>query len=575
MMASISHQQFSERPGASALAPSDRNKTKNHTSKLQELALLLPVPVQNGAKKLTKKEILHHVLQYIQHLHRNIEATRALLDVHTGDGEGLAQNPAPGPARRRHATPSSSPCSRKPCVWGVCQKPQKKKPARAPENQTSGRKSRRCLALDKPERVVTPPPEQQGGATGETPTLRRCPEPCGLPKAASASPRGEGGGRQAPPTVPDVAQDVACCGLPTGDSAGLAQGGPSLEAQDILEGLHFLSDAQLWPRQNLVLYDSGDEVDKAALDADPWLPVCTPEGSPQGSPLALGPLQVDLWSAPGPPGAFLGLSPSLLSSPGALLPEQILDDGAEFLSQALFEDVLLEPEPEPPAPAARAPQEDKPWGPPKEPPGPCQPSVSLEHCYLSLREDSKTPSSSSSGSSSEFSDTDSEGGQHEDAGASAEGSPSSSDEDGDRTWTPTRRPCSGPAARSKARKGHSPARPKETKKGPGPAQAKKKCVNGFIMFCRMNRKQYIRACPGTASTAATKELAQLWREMTLQERRPYCTKARRFSRQHNRIVKRASSSSEDEDWETPKPFYQLLAEKARAARALAPAPHCG
>lgn len=30
-----------------------------------------------------------------------------------------------------------------------------------------------------------------------------------------------------------------------------------------------------------------------------------------------------------------------------------------------------------------------------------------------------------------------------------------------------------------------------------------------------------RACPGTASTAATKELAQLWRVMTLQERKPY------------------------------------------------------
>lgn len=28
-------------------------------------------------------------------------------------------------------------------------------------------------------------------------------------------------------------------------------------------------------------------------------------------------------------------------------------------------------------------------------------------------------------------------------------------------------------------------------------------------------------------------------------------------------MKKVSSSSEDEDWETPKPFYQLLAEKAR------------
>lgn len=34
---------------------------------------------------------------------------------------------------------------------------------------------------------------------------------------------------------------------------------------------------------------------------------------------------------------------------------------------------------------------------------------------------------------------------------------------------------------------------------------------------------------------------------------------------NNRIVKQDSSSSEDENWETPKPFYQLLAEKARGS----------
>lgn len=49
-------------------------------------------------------------------------------------------------------------------------------------------------------------------------------------------------------------------------------------------------------------------------------------------------------------------------------------------------------------------------------------------------------------------------------------------------------------------------------------------------------------------------------------------KARRFSRRHNRIVKQESSSSEDEDWGTPKPFYQLLAEKARCSSKLAPLP---
>nr|XP_008507686.1 PREDICTED: uncharacterized protein LOC103542522 [Equus przewalskii] len=150
--------------------------------------------------------------------------------------------------------------------------------------------------------------------------------------------------------------------------------------------------------------------------------------------------------------------------------------------------------------------------------------------------------------------------------AQAQSLQSSSDEDGDYTWTPTRRASTLSPAGRKARKGRAgrgPVKPKEKKKALGAGQTKKKCVNGFIMFCRMNRKQYIRTCPGTASTAATKELARLWRVMTLRERRPYCIKARRFSRQHNRIVKQDSSSSEDDDWETPKPFYQLLAEKAR------------
>lgn len=54
------------------------------------------------------------------------------------------------------------------------------------------------------------------------------------------------------------------------------------------------------------------------------------------------------------------------------------------------------------------------------------------------------------------------------------------------------------------------------------------------------------------------------------------TKARRFSRQHNRNVKQESSSSEDDDGETPKPFHQLLAEKAQVSLGLTslPTSHC-
>lgn len=52
-----------------------------------------------------------------------------------------------------------------------------------------------------------------------------------------------------------------------------------------------------------------------------------------GSPLALGPPLNDTWSVTGHPTEILGLSPSFFSSPGKLLPEQILEDGAEYLTQ--------------------------------------------------------------------------------------------------------------------------------------------------------------------------------------------------------------------------------------------------
>lgn len=78
---------------------------------------------------------------------------------------------------------------------------------------------------------------------------------------------------------------------------------------------------------------------------------------------------------------------------------------------------------------------------------------------------------------------------------------SASDEDGDYTWTPTRRVSPLPSARRKGRRGGADKGPVKLKdkKASCPTQPKKKCVNGFIMFCRMNRKQYIRwvffGCP--------------------------------------------------------------------------------
>ncbi|KAM9756363.1 meiosis initiator protein [Dama dama] len=562
-----------EQPRTNSLSPSERKQRKNHTSKLQELALLLPVTLKTGTKKLTKKEVLLHVLQYIHYLQSCINVAKASLQLHTTHGQGglggLGWNPAAGSAKQRLSTPSSSPHSQKSRLWGACRKPRKKKPTRVSERQTRAQNPRRCLALEKPEKLETPSPDQKGGNVVGTTTPPRCLDSCSLPRAEASSSQGDRKGGRHQLTWLDVAENSVHCDISSccvkDDTRDLGSY-PAFEAQQGVETIHFLNKTPPGPREKLVSYDSGEEVGKQSPNADPWLPAWTAEGSPQESPLALGPPQITNEIETDPLKEILGLSPSLFSSPGKLLPEQILEDGSEYLTQALFEEILLDPASSPSACIFEEPQKDTPPEVPKDPSNSqdlCQSSVSLDHCYLSLSENSKVPSSAGS----EDTDTDSVWRQQQDTQGDLEGLQSSSD-DGDYTWTPTRRVSPLPTAGRKARKGRASRRPsksKGSKKAPGTPQMKKKCVNGFIMFCRMNRKQYIRACPGTASTAATKELAQLWRVMTLQERKPYCTKARRFSRQHNRIVKQDSSSSEDEDWETPKPFYQLLAEKARGS----------
>uniref|UniRef100_A0A8D1PYD2 Basic helix-loop-helix and HMG-box containing 1 n=1 Tax=Sus scrofa TaxID=9823 RepID=A0A8D1PYD2_PIG len=516
-------------PNQNQLLSPNRKQRKNHTSKLQELALLLPMALKTGTKKLTKKEILLHVLNYIQFLQKSIDVAKALLELHTTAGKAFP-SACCAPSIVLAAPSPVSPCH-----------------SAVPERQTRAQNPRRCLALDKPKKQATPSPDRKGGNVAGTTTLPRCADSRSHPKAASSPSQGDRKGGRSGLTLLEVAENSVHCDGGCLSSAFCAPQPASQLTQGTLT--HPKGTARPGSRsdstscrQKLVFYDPSEEVDKESPDADPWLPAWSPEGCPHGSPLALGPPQIDNWSLTGHPSEILGLRPSLFSSPGKLLPEQILEDGPEDLSQG--EHPGLNP------------TLDTPPGGSEDPPDShslCQSSFSLDHCYLSLSENSRALSSPSS----------------------EEGPPSSSneDEDGDYTWTPTRRATALPAAGRKARKGRAgrgPVRPKESKKAPCPPQTKKKCVNGFIMFCRMNRKQYIRACPGTASTAATKELAQLWRVMTLQERRPYCIKARRFSRQHNRIVKQDSSSSEDEDWETPKPFYQLLAEKARCSPAPAP-----
>ncbi|XP_056396619.1 meiosis initiator protein isoform X2 [Hyla sarda] len=93
-------------------------------------------------------------------------------------------------------------------------------------------------------------------------------------------------------------------------------------------------------------------------------------------------------------------------------------------------------------------------------------------------------------------------------------------------------------------------------------QLRKKCVNGFIMFCRLNRRPYLSAHPGKASTTATKDLAELWKLMSARERRPYCVRALQFSLLHDRMVRSSQSKLPHESVSPPKPVSVLLEEKA-------------
>ncbi|XP_069602248.1 meiosis initiator protein isoform X1 [Ranitomeya imitator] len=101
-------------------------------------------------------------------------------------------------------------------------------------------------------------------------------------------------------------------------------------------------------------------------------------------------------------------------------------------------------------------------------------------------------------------------------------------------------------------------------------QMRKKCVNGFIMFCRLNRRPYLSAHPGKASTAATRELAELWRLMSARERHPYCIKALQFSLLHDRLVKSGSPRLPYENVSPLKPVSVLLAEKAPLLKVIEP-----
>ncbi|XP_048185948.1 meiosis initiator protein [Perognathus longimembris pacificus] len=515
----------SEQPNNGSLGQNNRNEKKNHTIKLRELALMLPISQKSGTKKLTKKEILVHVLHYIRYLQNSINVVQTLIGCHISCWEA-------GPT----------------------------------EEQDGPQMPRRSLDLHKPEEGETTFPDPREENLGVTATPPQCPDLCD--HLSAVLPSLQDGGEEG--IFQLVAQDLAenvdsydFTNFWAMDNAEANEPKPDEEAQRAVETTFFMNKVQLSPRQMLI---SSEELDKEILE----------------SPQVVEPPQSNTWGAADYTSNNLALSPLFFSSPSKVLPQPILQDDTFYLTEGLLEDAFLQLEslPSPCSPMVPLGKDGPSWAPQELPgsSGQNRPFLPVDKCYVSLSDSSETSSGSTSEDTDTATDTESMWEQEEDLQADPEGVQSSSNED-DCSWTPTRQamnPAWGRRTAKKNRAHRVPGKPKESKKASCPAQAKKKCVNGFIMFCRMNRKQYIRACPGTASTAATKELAQLWRMMSLRERRPYCAKARRFSRQHNRVVKQENStSSEDEDWELPKPFCQLLAQRACAPpeHALPPKPH--
>ncbi|XP_074926772.1 meiosis initiator protein isoform X3 [Chelonoidis abingdonii] len=559
----------------------DGKRRGNYTNMLRELAQMLPVPLHTSYKKLTKKEILLRVLRYIEHLQASISTARTLLRCGEKEefGAGASRCVEMSACQRGcgDGTPPITPRRRRTKLLNVGKKPRKGKRSRRSEWRGANKETRRSLSLVESPWQPGQRTEADLHAAGEGAVLSLGTKQ--LPfqfsrrdlMLGSRRPTGSAFLERAEGSVPSCAADW-CVGCDREGSQEEDDVCSTCEAQlSYREQRRYDGPDLALLGQELVQYYSCEEDEEDGLDAGPWLSTQSPVCSSHGSLLLCSPGRRGqigaCWAS-----KDLGLSPSLFSSPGRLLPGHVLQGGPEELSQGLFEDVCLSPD--------SAGSSDSLAGTllrkmlpdtPLNSRNLFQSAFSLDHCYLSYSEASKTDSSPSSGVT-EFMGVWSGQLLQEGSSPGPARSVSSSEENSDSTWIPYKRTKPPPAAGRKRKKGEGGRQPEASSKSRSPLQLKKKCVNGFIMFCRLNRKQYIRACPGMASTAATRELAQLWRTMTKQERRPYCIKARRFSRLNNRIVKQdfSSGGEEEEEMEAPKPFHLLLAEKSLGSRDLGP-----
>ncbi|XP_070619762.1 meiosis initiator protein isoform X1 [Erythrolamprus reginae] len=547
----------------------DRRKRNNYTNTLKELAQMLPIPLRTSCKRLTKKEILLRVLRYIEHLQTSIDRAKSVLQGHGEEQKAAGSQPEVIPAPKRECR-EVTPRAKNPKPLAVYKKPRKRRRTRKSDRRGGvNRKVCKYLAMEagKDSTRAVPHPEEEGlPDVGDVSSILSSFQKQSTSFPSFKVPLPE-------PNQPANTNllDLTKIGVPF-DPAGWNFDGDQeyndentfsvYTAQMAYNKLHQYGGGpgNTLVRQELVHYHSScEEEEEEGPQASPWLSIQSPlKFSNVGSMQLCSPgIATRSHNC-----SDLGLSPSLFSSPARLLPPHILQGVQEELSPVLFEDVYLSPQSSnfSHTPAGTLLRKS---------------AFTLDHCYLSYSEAGKTETSPMS-RVNEILSSWREQIQEGSLPMRPEGPGSSSEENSDSTWTPCPRAkaAQGAPLRKRSKKkqkkttaaaGRRARRPmagaEKRSNASSPLQLKKKCVNGFIMFCRLNRKHFIRSCPGMASTAATRELAQLWRMMTKQERKPYCLKARRFSRLNNRIV-RDDFSSGDEDPEPPKPFHLLLAEKS-------------
>ncbi|XP_041035041.1 meiosis initiator protein-like isoform X1 [Carcharodon carcharias] len=577
-----------------------REQYRSNVNSLQELAAILPAPPQRREKRLTKKEILNQVLRYIAFLNKHICNTKSLLKNHYVaideseyylNGEESSSPEEAAQSNTEISPPSTPPTIKKMRLRNICPKPRKKKWVEKTERRQM-LKSHHCLYSEaalydnhletEGQREVKltwqePPLDTSSSSSCSQDNTVRPPGRALfltlLELAESGGPTGSGlrnTGKYETNNDPK--------GSPESDERKMNCSNES-SVYDPLVNSPYLSMKDQKLVHYLSSHDEDDDVDRS-----PWLPQESPRGgaeihSPISDSLATSGLQ-----------ATLGLSPSLFSSPGRHI--QLLQDKKENLAQALFGAVCLSPE----LPATRPgdlklsnagqnqqypngywnltlkddPDQIVPATPPMTSDS-FQSTFIFDHCYLPYSETSRTDSSqadstSSGDNSCQICPSLEKWDRHllqEDSDESEHWLSSSDDiEDNDITWTPY---CRGKFLQQTALSKQKRTRiisqgnhRKIRRKRCCTLQLKKKCVNGFIMFCRINRRLYISDHPGTASTVATKALAHVWRSMSKNERRPYCIKAREFSKMNNRIVRLDSSSSEErEEVKMPEPLHLL------------------